>query len=58
MLQGLASNIQNPFCANFVLDTLLNGTNHDKTIQVKQALAITPELLLKIRGLLDLSASY
>jgi hypothetical protein len=45
-------------CANFVLDTLLKGINRDKTIQIKQALPITPQLLLKIRSLLDLSAPY
>jgi len=48
----------NPLCSNFVLDTLLRGIHRDKTIQVKQALPITPELPLKVRSLLDLSASY
>ena len=54
----LEANIPNPLCANFILDTLLKGINRDKTIQVKQSLGITPELLLKIRCLLDLSAQY
>ena len=43
----LEINIPNPLCANFVLDTLLKGINRDKIIQVKQSLAITPEITVK-----------
>ena len=54
----LEANIPNPLCANFVLDTLLKGINHDTTIYAKQTVRIIPDLLLKIRSLIDLSAPY
>ena len=40
------------------LSTLLKGIKRDQGVQVKQALPITPDILLQIRSVIDLSAPY
>lgn len=54
----LDSNMSNPVANNFGLDMLLKGIKRNKGVIIKQALPITPQLLLGIRNLLDLSAPY
>lgn len=57
-LLHLESDRINPLTNNFVLDTLLKGIKRDKGVMVKQALPMTPQILLHIRNILDLSAPY
>ena len=51
-------NLPNPLVDNFVLTTLLKGIKKDKGMLVKQALPITPNILVLIKCQLDLSAPY
>ena len=57
-LLHLDSNLSNPVENNFGLNMLLKGIKRDKGIVINQALPITPELLLSIKGLIDVSAPY
>lgn len=57
-LLHIESNRANPLKDNFHLETLLKGIKRDKGVTVKQALPMTPGILLQIKGLLDLSAPY
>lgn len=57
-LLHLESGIQNPMEDSHHLSTLLKGIKKDKGVVIKQALPITPHLLLKLRSVLDLSAPY
>ncbi len=57
-LLHLESNMSNPLSNNFVLDTLLKGIRRHKGVLIKQALPMTPHILLQIKSLLDLSAPY
>jgi hypothetical protein len=57
-LLHLESNLQNPVNDNFFLSGLLKGIRKDKGIKVKQALPITPLILLKIRCVIDLTSPY
>ena len=57
-LLHLESMITNPLENNHHLSTLLKGIKRDKGVQVKQALPITPDILLQMRSVIDLSAPY
>lgn len=57
-LLHLEGSLCNPLVNNFELDTLLKGIKREKGVTVSQALPITPQILLKLRCLLDLSAPY
>ena len=50
--------IKNPLENNHHLSTLLKGIKRYKGVQVKQALPITPDILLQMRSVIDLSAPY
>ena len=57
-LLHLENNFPNPLQENFVLDSLVKGIKRDKTIIIRQALPITPEILLLVRSALDLSSPF
>ena len=57
-LLHLESNLSNPLEHNFALDTLLKGIKRDKGVCVKQALPITPQLLIKMYQVIDLSSPF
>ena len=51
----LENGFSNPLRENWFLDSILKGVGRDKGMSVKRKLPITPEILLKLKNLLNLS---
>ena len=54
-IMHLENGFPNPLRENWFLDSILKGVGRDKGMTVKRKLPITPEILLGIRNLLNLS---